>query len=183
MHLKICFPEFPSPKSFLIKDKDGKIQERKANEMMKNEPHMEYYAAVCDEFHNLGEYYRSNDLDGIINKYKNIIDDPTKSYMGNGMGIICCDPIDTLTDEWEWSGVRGTTVMERDLELVDELVRVSMVREAIERIHEKLPDYEYIPLPELKEELYPEKMNTEELASALETFIQDAITQHSRYKF
>ena len=164
----------PPPKSFLIEDKDGKVQEREANEMMKKEPHMEYYAAVCDEFHNLGEYYRSNDLDEIIREYKQIIDDPTKSYMGNGMGIIYCDPNDTLMDEWEWGVVRGTTVIGRDLELVDELVRVPMVREAIERIHEKLPDYEYIPLPELKEELYPEKMNTEELASALETFIQDA---------
>ena len=62
----------------------------------KKEPYLEYYAAECDEYHSLGKIYKSTNLDEIVAKYREIIDDPTLSYYGNGMGIIYRDPNDTF---------------------------------------------------------------------------------------
>ena len=38
---------------------------------------------------------------------------------------------------------------------------LALVREGIEKIHEALPDYKYIPMRDVREAMYPEKMTTE----------------------
>ena len=43
-----------------------------------------------------------------------------------------------------------------------------LIREGIEKIHEALPDYKYVPMKDVREAMYPEKMNTEQLAEALD---------------
>ncbi|MFQ7765164.1 MAG: hypothetical protein ACLRH0_12470 [Blautia wexlerae] len=41
-------------------------------------------------------------------------------------------------------------------------------KEGIEKIHEALPDYKYVPMQDVREAMYPEKMTTEQLAEALD---------------
>ena len=48
-----------------------------------------------------------------------------------------------------------------------------MVREGIEKIREVFPDYRYIPIHDVREAMYPEKMTTEELAEALDEIAED----------
>ena len=43
-----------------------------------------------------------------------------------------------------------------------------LIREGIEKIHEALPDYKYVPMRDVREAMYPEKMTTEQLAEALD---------------
>ena len=45
---------------------------------------------------------------------------------------------------------------------------LALVREGIEKIHEALPDYKYVPMRDVREAMYPEKMTTEQLAEALD---------------
>lgn len=40
---------------------------------------------------------------------------------------------------------------------------LALVREGIEKIHEALPDYKYVPMRDVREAMYPEKMTTEQL--------------------
>ena len=41
---------------------------------------------------------------------------------------------------------------------------LALIREGIEKIHEALPDYKYVPMRDVREAMYPEKMTTEQLA-------------------
>ena len=45
---------------------------------------------------------------------------------------------------------------------------LALVREGIEKIHDALPDYKYVPMRDVREAMYPEKMTTEQLAEALD---------------
>lgn len=134
----------------------------------KKEPYLEYYAAECDEYHSLGNIYKSTNLDEILAKYREIIDDPTLSYYGNGMGIIYRDPNDTFYDEAEVSLVSRKTIRGDSLDDVAFLASLPMVHEALEKIVEAFPDFRYYPPKELDVHYYPEKMNADELAAALD---------------
>ena len=82
-------------------------------------------------------------LDGTLAKYREIIDDPTKSIRG-----------DSLDD-------------------VAFLAALPMVHEALEKIVEAFPDFRYYPPKELNVHYYPEKMNADELAAALDQLAED----------
>lgn len=43
-----------------------------------------------------------------------------------------------------------------------------LIRAGIEKIHEALPDYKYVPMRDVREAMYPEEMSTEQLAEALD---------------
>ena len=139
----------------------------------KKEPYLEYYAAECDEYHSLGKLYKSTNLDEILAKYREIIDDPTLSYYGNGMGIIYRDPNDTFYDEAEVSLVSRKTIRGDNLDDVAFLAALPMVHEALEKIVEAFPDFRYYPPKELDIHYYPEKMNADELAAALDQLAED----------
>lgn len=49
----------------------------------------------------------------------------------------------------------------------------SVVLEGIEKIHEAFPDYRYIPIRDVWEAMYSEKMTAEELATALDEIAED----------
>lgn len=139
----------------------------------KKEPYLEYYAAECDEYHSLGKIYKSTNLDEILAKYREIIDDPTLSYYGNGMGIIYRDPNDTFYDEAEVSLVSRKTIRGDSLDDVAFLASLPMVHEALEKTVEAFPDFRYYPPKELDVHYYPEKMNADELAAALDQLAED----------
>ena len=139
----------------------------------KKEPYLEYYAAECDEYHSLGNIYKSTNLDEILAKYREIIDDPTLSYYGNGMGIIYRDPNDTFYDEAEVSLVSRKSIRGDNLDEVAFLAALPMVHEALEKIVEAFPDFRYYPPKELDVHYYPEKMNADELAAALDQLAED----------
>lgn len=139
----------------------------------KKEPYLEYYAAECDEYHSLGKIYKSTNLDEIVAKYREIIDDPTLSYYGNGMGIIYRDPDDTFYDEAEVSLVSRKSIRGDNLDDVAFLAALPMVHEALEKIVEAFPDFRYYPPKELNVHYYPEKMTADELAAALDQLAED----------
>ncbi|MCB6544557.1 LPD25 domain-containing protein [Blautia glucerasea] len=45
---------------------------------------------------------------------------------------------------------------------------LALVRKGIEKIHKTLPDYKYVPMRDVREAMYPEKMTTEQLAEAMD---------------
>lgn len=139
----------------------------------KKEPYLEYYAAECDEYHSLGNIYKSTSLDEILAKYREIIDDPTLSYYGNGMGIIYRDPNDTFYDEAEVSLVSRKSIRGDNLDDVAFLAAIPMVHEALEKIVEAFPDFRYYPPKELNVHYYPDKMTADELAAALDQLAED----------
>lgn len=139
----------------------------------KKEPYLEYYAAECDEYHSLGKIYKSTNLDEIVAKYREIIDDPTLSYYGNGMGIIYRDPDDTFYDEAEVSLVSRKSIRGDNLDDVAFLATLPMVHEALEKMVEAFPDFRYYPPKELNVHYYPEKMTADELAAALDQLAED----------
>lgn len=139
----------------------------------RKEPYLEYYAAECDEYHNLGKLYKSTNLDEIVAKYREIIEDPTLSYYGNGMGIIYRDPNDTFYDEAEVSLVNRKTIRGDNLDDVAFLSALPMVHEALEKIVEAFPDFRYYPPKELNVHYYPDKMTADELAAALDQLAED----------
>ena len=139
----------------------------------KKEPYLEYYAAECDEFHDMGAYEKSTDVKEIAAIYEKYRENPENAYKGSGMGIIYRDPEDSLFDEAEIRIVMGTTIHGDFLDDVRFLRDQSVMREGLEKIREALPDYKYIPIQDEREAIYPEKMTTEELAAALDEIAED----------
>ena len=134
----------------------------------KKAPYLEYFATECDEFHDMGDYEKSTDVNQIAAIYEKYRENPETAYLGCSMGIIYRDPEDSYYDEAEFAIVKGNTVLGNlmdDVRFYGELV---LVREGIEKIHEALPDYKYVPMRDVREAMYPEKMTTEQLAEALD---------------
>ena len=78
------------------------------------------------------------------------------------------DPEDSYYDEAEFAIVKGNTVFGNLMDDVRFYGELALVREGIEKIHEALPDYKYVPMQDVREAMYPEKMTTEQLAEALD---------------
>ena len=77
------------------------------------------------------------------------------------------DPEDSYYDEAEFAIVKGNTVFGNLMDDVRFYGELALVRGGIEKIHEALPDYKYVPMRDVREAMYPEKMTTEQLAEAL----------------
>ena len=134
----------------------------------KKEPYLEYFATECDEFHDMGAYEKSTDVNQIAAVYEKYRENPETAYLGCSMGIIYRDPEDSYYDEAEFAIVKGNTVFGNLMDDVRFYGELALVREGIEKIHEALPDYKYIPMRNLREAMYTEKMTTEQLAEALD---------------
>ena len=134
----------------------------------KKEPYLEYFATKCDEFHDMGAYEKSTDVNQIAAVYEKYRENPKTAYLGCSMGIIYRDPEDSYYDEAEFAIVKGNTVFGNLMDDVRFYGELALVREGIEKIHEALPDYKYVPMRDVREAMYPEKMTTEQLAEALD---------------
>ena len=138
------------------------------NMLPKKEPYLEYFATECDEFHDMGAYEKSTDVNQIAAVYEKYRENPETAYLGCSMGIIYRDPEDSYYDEAEFAIVKGNTVLGNLMDDVRFYGELALVREGIEKIHEALPDYKYVPMRNVREAMYPEKMTTEQLAEALD---------------
>ena len=134
----------------------------------KKAPYLEYFATECDEFHDMGDYEKSTDVNQIAAIYEKYRENPETAYLGCSMGIIYRDPEDSYYDEAEFAIVKGNTVFGNLMDDVRFYGELALVREGIEKIHEALPDYKYVPMRDVREAMYPEKMTTEQLAEALD---------------
>ena len=110
----------------------------------KKEPYLEYFATECDEFHDMGDYEKSTDVNQIAAIYEKYRENPETAYLGCSMGIIYRDPEDSYYDEAEFAIVKGNTVLGNLMDDVRFYGELALVREGIEKIHEALPDYKYI---------------------------------------
>ena len=54
---------------------------------------------------------------------------------------------------------------------------LALVREGIEKIHEALPDYKYVPMRDVREAMYPEKMTTEQPAEAMDEIAENTVQE------
>ena len=134
----------------------------------KKEPYLEYFAAECDEFHDMGAYEKSTDVNQIAAVYEKYRENPENAYRVCSMGIIYRDPEDSYYDDAEFAIVKGNTVLGNLMDDVRFYGELALVREGIEKIHEALPDYKYVSMRDVREAMYPEKMTTEQLAEALD---------------
>ena len=134
----------------------------------KKEPYLEYFAAECDEFHDMGAYEKSTDVNQIAAVYEKYRENPENAYRVCSMGIIYRDPEDSYYDDAEFAIVKGNTVFGNLMDDVRFYGELALIREGIEKIHDALPDYKYVPMRDVREAMYPEKMTTEQLAEALD---------------
>ena len=139
----------------------------------KKEPYLEYFAAECDEFHDMGAYEKSTDVNQIAAIYEQYRENPETAYLGCSMGIIYRDPEDSYYDEAEFAIVKGNTVLGNLMDDIRFYGELSLVREGIEKIHEALPGFKYVPMEDVREAMYPEKMTTEQLADALDKIAEE----------
>ena len=115
-----------------------------------------------------GAYKRSTDVNQIAAVYEKYRENPETAYLGCSMGIIYRDPEDSYYDEAEFAIVKGNTVFGNLMDDVRFYGKLALVRGEIEKIHEALPDYKYVPMRDVREAMYPEKMTTEQLAEAMD---------------
>ena len=132
----------------------------------KKEPYLEYYAAECDEYHDMAKMYRGDDLEEILSRYRAIVEDPTLDYYGNGMGFIYRDPDNSLYDETEITIISGKSIHGDNLDHVAYMASMPAAQDALEKIRAAFPEYRYYPPKEVQEAFYPEHMTAEELAAA-----------------
>ena len=147
----------------------------------KKEPYLEYFATECDEFHDMGAYEKSTDVNQIAAVYEKYRENPKTAYLGCSMGIIYHDPEDSYYDEAEFAIVKGNTILGNLMDDVRFYGELALVREGIEKIHEALPDYKYVPMRDVREAMYPEKMTTEQLAEALDEIAEAFDPYEYRY--
>ncbi len=134
---------------------------------------LEYYAAVCDEFHDMAACYTGDNLEEIAEKYREIRNDPSLGYMGNGFGIVWHDTENDLYDGIDVSLIHGTRIEGDVLDHTKFLASEPMIYGLVERLHELFPEYEYTPPKDIREALYPKVMTTERLALALVELAKD----------
>ena len=71
-------------------------------------------------------------------------------------------------DEAEFAIVKGNTVFGNLMDDVRFYGELALIQEGIEKIHKALPDYKYVPMRDVREAMYPEKMTIEQLAEAMD---------------
>ena len=87
------------------------------------------------------------------------------------------DPEDSYYDEAEFAIVKGNTVFGNLMDDVRFYGELALVRGGIEKIHEALPDYKYVPMRDVREAMYPEKMTTEQLAEAMDEIAENTVQE------
>lgn len=121
----------------------------------------------------MGEYEESTDLSFIAAKYREYLDSPESLYSTGELGIIYHDSEHSLYDGSELGIVVGKTIHGDHLELVPFMAEKEIVHETVKQIREYFPEFRYIPANDIEDILYPEKMTTEQLATALADIAKD----------
>lgn len=139
----------------------------------KSKAKLDYYVAECDEFHHMGEYQEGLTLEEAVAAYKNILDNPSRSYMGNAMGFVLHDEEEMIFSEMAYPVVQGKSVHGDNVNDVQVFSLHPLVREAVEKIHQAFPTFPYYPPESLVEAMYPKRMDAEQLAVALDEISRD----------
>lgn len=126
-------------------------------EYQNREPYLEFYAAQCDEFPDMGKYRRGRNIAEIARTYREYLDDPDSRYMGCGMGIIYRNPKDPLEDEAEACVVAREKIHGDSIACVDCMAGSPLVSEALEQLQKLFPEYAYIPPKDIRISSQPEK--------------------------
>lgn len=132
-----------------------------------------FYAAVCEEFHDMEAFYGNLTMQEAAEKYREIRNDPRLAYFGNAMGFVLHDPVASPEMDIEYPLVQGSTICANNLEDMEVLRTHPMLLEVVELAREQFPEYRYLPMAEVKQSLYPKEMTVDELAGALLDLARD----------
>lgn len=126
-----------------------------------------FFAAVCEEFPSMGDYFDGLTIEQAVDKYKKILGDPRLSYMGNGMGVELHDS--TLPDylDGPLTLIKGRTIYADNIDSISAYREHPILLEVLEQLKDHFPEYLYIPTAQEKQEIYPENMNAKEIGYAL----------------
>lgn len=134
---------------------------------------LSFFAAACEEYHDMGPFYETVSLPEAVERYKEILDDPRMKHMGNGLGVVLHDP--TLPDysESELTLIKGQTILGSNLDLVETFLLHPLVQEALVELRETFPGFAYEPPMSVLKAVYPENMTAQEIATSLVNLAED----------
>lgn len=159
------------------KEKSGGTAIPEEQEKAISQPHIEFYVAECEDVHDMGEYCTYPDIRSAVNKYKEILDDPKRRYLGNGMGIIYHGEVNDVYNNSECCLVSDRVVCGNVLDSLIGLGEKQEVREALSALHDAFPDFRY-KMPKYEKESSPVQMSAENLAVRLDRLAHDFDPYH-----
>lgn len=126
-----------------------------------------FFAAVCEEFPSMGDYFDGLTIEQATDKYEKILEDPRLGYMGNGMGLELHDP--TLPDylDGPLTLIKGRTIYADNIDSISYYREHPLVLEAVQQLKEHFPNFKYFMTTQEKQDIYPEHMTAESIAYAL----------------
>ena len=140
-------------------------------------PHIEFYVAECEDVHDMGEYCTYPDIRSAVNKYKEILDDPRRRYLGNGMGIIYHGEDNDVYNKSECCLVSDRVVCGNVLDALPGLGEKQEVRMALSALHDSFPDFRY-KMPKYEKESVTVQISAENLAVRLDHLAHDFDPYH-----
>ena len=156
-------------------EKERREEIRKAAEsyQQKTGATITFFAAVCEEFPSMGNYFDGLTVEQVTDRYKQILADPRLSYMGNGMGFELHDS--SLPDYLDGSMtlIKGHTIYADNIDSISYYREHPLVLEAIQELRERFPDFKYFMTAQEKQDIYPEHMTAEAIAYALVDLAED----------
>lgn len=128
---------------------------------------LSFFAAACEEYHDMGPCYETVSLAEAAERYKEILADPRMKHMGNGLGVVLHDP--TLPDysDSELTLIKGQTILGSNLDLVETFLLHPLVQEALVELRETFLEFAYEPPMSVLKAVYPENMTAQEIAAGL----------------
>ena len=126
-------------------EKERREEIRKAAEsyQQKTGATITFFAAVCEEFPSMGNYFDGLTVEQVTDRYKQILADPKLSYMGNGMGFELHDS--SLPDylDGPMTLIKGHTIYADNIDSISYYREHPLVLEAIQELRERFPDFKY----------------------------------------
>lgn len=163
-------------------EKERREEIRKAAEsyQQKTGATITFFAAVCEEFPSMGNYFDGLTVEQVTDRYKQILADPRLSYMGNGMGFELHDS--SLPDylDGPMTLIKGHTIYADNIDSISYYREHPLVLEAIQELRERFPDFKYFMTAQEKQDIYPEHMTAEAIAYALVDLAEDFDTYEFR---
>lgn len=163
-------------------EKERREEIRKAAEsyQQKTGATITFFAAVCEEFPSMGNYFDGLTIEQVTDRYKQILADPRLSYMGNGMGFELHDS--SLPDylDGPMTLIKGHTIYADNIDSISYYREHPLVLEAIQELRERFPDFKYFMTAQEKQDIYPEHMTAEAIAYALVDLAEDFDTYEFR---
>ena len=140
-------------------------------------PHIEFYVAECEDVHDMGEYCTYPDIQSAVNKYNEILDDPRRRYLGNGMGIIYHGENNDVYNNSECCLVSDRVVCGNVLDSLPGLGEKQEVREALSAFHDAFPDFRY-KMPKYEKESVTVQISAENLAVRIDRLAHEFDPYH-----